>query len=189
MPMKTTSPGEGAAGARDSQSGQASGFEYTPPKRPKATGYRAQKAWHCRNPWASFAHTMTRSAERRGLIVRPEACESCCEAKRLDAHHEDHRQPLLVPSLPSAPPCRRAERRRMTDLIATIRKNSRGELRVSVDEYRGHQVVNLRVCSRRRHGGCVHGHLPRQRDQQGEPDPGPLNGHHAPSLCRRAAPA
>jgi hypothetical protein len=33
----------------------------------------------------------------------------------------------------------------MIEPIAIIRKNAREELRVSVDEFRGHQLINLRV--------------------------------------------
>ncbi len=33
----------------------------------------------------------------------------------------------------------------MSGPVATIRKNAREELRVSVDEFRGHELINLRV--------------------------------------------
>ena len=86
-----------AAGARNAViAGELDGPEHTPPKRPKATGYRAKRGCHSANPWAGWSHAAVRSAERRGLILRPETCENCGTVAKLDAHHEDHRDPLRV---------------------------------------------------------------------------------------------
>ncbi|OJU51139.1 MAG: hypothetical protein BGO03_01775 [Mesorhizobium sp. 61-13] len=55
-----------------------------------------QARWRERNPLATWAHAATRSALRRGLLVPPDACEKCGKAGRLDAHHDDHHDPLSV---------------------------------------------------------------------------------------------
>lgn len=48
------------------------------------------------NPEKVRAHQIVSSAIRNGLLVRPAFCESCLQAKRIDAHHEDYSQPLVV---------------------------------------------------------------------------------------------
>lgn len=62
-----------------------------------------QERWRARNPLATWAHSATRSAIRRGLLER-QPCERC-GAEAVDAHHPDHRQPLDVVWL-----CRRCHR-------------------------------------------------------------------------------
>lgn len=61
-----------------------------------ATGKRfpRQAKWALRNPLATWAHSATRSAIRRGLLTR-QSCQEC-GADRTDAHHPDHRDPLSV---------------------------------------------------------------------------------------------
>lgn len=85
-----------ASGARETVKRAADGPESTKSLPEKATRYAPQKAWHRRNPWAGWSHAALRSAERRGLIVRPGRCEACGEEKPVDAHHADHRRPLDV---------------------------------------------------------------------------------------------
>lgn len=53
-----------------------------------------QEKWKAANPLASWAHSATRSAVRRGLLT-PQPCEVCGSGK-VDAHHPDHRNPLRV---------------------------------------------------------------------------------------------
>jgi hypothetical protein len=53
-----------------------------------------QERWRARNPLKSWAHSATRSAIRRGLIV-PKPCEVCGDPKA-EAHHPDYRRPLVV---------------------------------------------------------------------------------------------
>lgn len=55
-----------------------------------------QRAWNAENPVATWAHMATRSAIRRGLLVRPDACEQCGKPGRTDAHHDSHASPLAV---------------------------------------------------------------------------------------------
>jgi hypothetical protein len=62
--------------------------------KPAARKYAAQRAWKLRNPLATWAHSATRSAIRRGLLTR-KPCE-VCGAEAADAHHPDHARPLLV---------------------------------------------------------------------------------------------
>lgn len=55
-----------------------------------------QERWRQRHPTASWAHMATRSALRRGLLVKPDRCECCGEVGAVEAHHPDHRDPLRV---------------------------------------------------------------------------------------------
>ena len=63
---------------------------------PTKKNWSAQRAWAAENPTALWAHSATRSAIRRGILIRPDACEACGKPGRVDAHHPDHRNPLLV---------------------------------------------------------------------------------------------
>lgn len=74
------------------------------------TKYARQARWREKNPVARWAHIATASAIRRGIIVPPDVCEDCGEARQLDAHHPDHRNPLLVRFLCRS--CHQAEHRR-----------------------------------------------------------------------------
>lgn len=67
-----------------------------PRKKNSGKTYRAQAAWKARHPLATWAHAALRSALRRGLIFRPEACECCGATGPVEAHHPDHRDPLRV---------------------------------------------------------------------------------------------
>ena len=62
----------------------------TKPKR-KPT---PQEAWRLRHLQATWAHSATRSAIRRGLI-QPQPCAVCGDPKA-EAHHPDYDRPLLV---------------------------------------------------------------------------------------------
>jgi hypothetical protein len=55
-----------------------------------------QARWAARNPLATWAHSATRSAIRRGLLNVPKHCERCGATGRIEAHHADHRDPLSV---------------------------------------------------------------------------------------------
>lgn len=53
---------------------------------------------------------------------------------------------MALPALPQSGASGRDDRgRRMSAPVATIRKNGSEELRVSVDDFKGHRLVNLRV--------------------------------------------
>ena len=55
------------------------------------------KAWHEKYPLAQDAHRQIRTAIERESINRPDCCDRCHRAhSRLNAHHEDYSQPLLV---------------------------------------------------------------------------------------------
>lgn len=58
-----------------------------------------------RNPEKVMAHQIVASAIRNGMLVRPKFCESCLLARRLDAHHADYAEPLVVEWL-----CRKCHR-------------------------------------------------------------------------------
>lgn len=68
-----------------------------------------QQRWRNRHPVAAWAHSATQSAIRRGIIA-PQAC-SRCGAAEAEAHHPDHRQPLLIEWL--CRKCHKAEHRRL----------------------------------------------------------------------------
>jgi hypothetical protein len=53
-----------------------------------------QEKWRAKNPQAVWAHAATRSAIRRGLVVK-QPCE-VCGAPDTDAHHDDYDRPLMV---------------------------------------------------------------------------------------------
>ncbi len=57
-----------------------------------------QAKWRERNPLANWAHSATRSAIRRGLLVRPDRCDECSTVGPVDAHHDPRRyqEPLHV---------------------------------------------------------------------------------------------
>lgn len=57
-----------------------------------------QARWAERNPLKTWAHSATRSAIRRGLLVRPDRCDECHTVGHVDAHHdpERYREPLHV---------------------------------------------------------------------------------------------
>jgi len=69
-----------------------------------------QARWRQQNPVAAWAHSATRSAVRRGLIM-PQPCEECGGNGKVDAHHPDHRFPLQVKWLCRR--CHKAEHKRM----------------------------------------------------------------------------
>lgn len=98
MPPDRLNPGPlaGGTGARDTKAVAAGTPEYTSTKARKATGYKAQERWRKRNPLAVWAHSATRSAIRRGLIVKPDRCECCGQPGPVEAHHPDHHDPLRV---------------------------------------------------------------------------------------------
>jgi len=52
--------------------------------------------WQRRNPVKRRAQYLMNQAIDRGDLVKPAACESCHETKRLEGHHPDYAQPLLV---------------------------------------------------------------------------------------------
>lgn len=42
------------------------------------------------------AHRAVRKALKAGMLVKPNRCESCPRFHRLEAHHDDYTQPLVV---------------------------------------------------------------------------------------------
>lgn len=56
-----------------------------------------QRRYRVENREKYLAHKMVENAVRKGKLVKPEACEVCmAKVSRLDAHHDDYAQPLLV---------------------------------------------------------------------------------------------
>ena len=54
------------------------------------------KRWRADHPDGAKAHTMANNAQRDGKLVAPELCEGCGLPARLEKHHPDYAQPLLV---------------------------------------------------------------------------------------------
>jgi hypothetical protein len=65
----------------------------SPPLRPTKG---AREKWIERNPKKRAAHLELTDAIKKGLIVKPSACELCGEGKKLEAHHRDYSEPLAV---------------------------------------------------------------------------------------------
>lgn len=54
-----------------------------------------QQRWRNRNPVAAWAHSATRSAMRRGILVPPDHCEKCGNTGRIEAHHKSEYRNVL----------------------------------------------------------------------------------------------
>lgn len=76
MPPTMESRGTEAAARKAVVAGKLDAAEHTGKackiKSGRAT-YKAQKAWHARNPWAAPAQAAARAAEKKNLIKRPSA--------------------------------------------------------------------------------------------------------------------
>ena len=57
---------------------------------------RVSREWDARFPDRAKAHTAVGNAVRDGKLMKPELCEGCGLPKRVEAHHPDYSQPLLV---------------------------------------------------------------------------------------------
>ena len=76
----------------------------------KAT-QKARDKWAKRNEHKIMAHKLADNAVRKGLIIRPDACNRCgAKATRLEKHHEDYSKPLAIEWL--CPACHGATRRK-----------------------------------------------------------------------------
>lgn len=82
--------GKGAGSPSKGLQGSISKPHDSEPKRTR------QAVWRVQNPEKSRAHLAVASAVRRGDLARPDVCDCCGKPGRLDAHHEDHSQPLKV---------------------------------------------------------------------------------------------
>lgn len=56
----------------------------------------AHSKWLEENPEKRAAHISVGNAVRDGRLFKPDACEECGATSRLDGHHEDYSQPLVV---------------------------------------------------------------------------------------------
>lgn len=56
----------------------------------------SQRAYINRNPDISRAHHTVSRAIESGILVRPEICPNCNEARDIEAHHKDYSKPLDV---------------------------------------------------------------------------------------------
>lgn len=65
-------------------------------RNPSAKPSTRQQRWQEANPIKRWSHMAVASAIRRGILVKPDRCERCGEARPLDAHHDDHRLALDV---------------------------------------------------------------------------------------------
>ena len=57
---------------------------------------RVAQEWDRRYPDRAKAHTVASNAVRDGKLTKPHLCEGCGLPKRLEKHHPDYSQPLLV---------------------------------------------------------------------------------------------
>lgn len=61
-----------------------------------ALNARVSKAWALRHHDRRLAQGRAQVALKAGVIRRPLACEACGLPKRLEKHHPDYSQPLIV---------------------------------------------------------------------------------------------
>lgn len=52
--------------------------------------------WKQKNPQKAAAHALVLWAVRSGMLTKPEICEECKMNKKLEGHHEDYLNPLVV---------------------------------------------------------------------------------------------
>jgi len=57
---------------------------------------RTVKAWRAKYPVRNLAHMQVERALKSGELVKPELCEGCGLPRRVEAHHPDYSQALLV---------------------------------------------------------------------------------------------
>lgn len=57
---------------------------------------RVSKAWDAKYPDRAKAQNMAQNAVRDGKLTNPKRCEGCGLERRLEKHHPDYSQPLLV---------------------------------------------------------------------------------------------
>lgn len=55
-----------------------------------------KRAWQARNPLKRQAHIIVGNALRDGKIARPERCDCCQQAVKLQAHHTHYSHPLWL---------------------------------------------------------------------------------------------
>ncbi len=77
---------------------KATGFQKADKNTPNIKPLKPspQAKWKSRNPLALWAHSATRSAIKRGLLVPPKDCQACGKVAPLDAHHDDWTDPLSI---------------------------------------------------------------------------------------------
>ena len=80
------------------QSDGASGMSIAADKElnPSANQPTRQQRWQQANPLKRWSHIATASAIRRGILTRPDRCDCCGKVGPVDAHHDDHTNPLKV---------------------------------------------------------------------------------------------
>ena len=57
---------------------------------------RVSIEWKATNPDHRRAQVALGNALRDGKVVRPDECEGCGQAARIEAHHHDYSKPLVV---------------------------------------------------------------------------------------------
>ena len=57
---------------------------------------RVTAAWAARHPERRPTHARVSKALRAGKLTKPEACQRCGRASRLEGHHHDYSKPLDV---------------------------------------------------------------------------------------------
>jgi predicted Zn-ribbon and HTH transcriptional regulator len=57
---------------------------------------RAKRNWAIRNRHKGRAHAVAKRAYKKGLLVKPAACEACGSVAKLEKHHPDYSKPLSV---------------------------------------------------------------------------------------------
>lgn len=67
---------------------------------------RAASNYRCKHPKARAAHIIVGNAVRDGILIRPQAYESCGYTGKIEGHHDDYTKPLSVTWL--CIPCHKA---------------------------------------------------------------------------------
>ena len=73
----------------------------------KAERKESKRNWAIKYPEKVAAHLAVAEAVRTGRLVRPKKCEGCGGTGRIEGHHADYSEPLVV--IWYCQPCHRAE--------------------------------------------------------------------------------
>lgn len=69
---------------------------YNKTERGKSVHSKACSNYICKHPQARAAHVIVGNAVRDGILIRPQAYESCGSIGRIEGHHDDYTKPLSV---------------------------------------------------------------------------------------------
>jgi hypothetical protein len=73
---------------------------------------------------ANIAHNIVNNSIKKGLLVKPECCEKCGRAGKLEGHHHDYEKPLEVTWL--CPACHAMEHHMPTIMTVSAERKQGG---------------------------------------------------------------